>query len=292
MHRMPEPSDVFSMPWWQWLTVPTAAAAIGVWALLVGRSGRSLTQAPRRELGFNLFTIAWAFALFIVGSMLSGEVLRSMVPAGTSVMQGSPTQVGVRMLVLQLLSLGPVAGLLVVLASRRAEGLRTLGLAGPVRVSDVVTTLCGLIVGLLMVSALLTLTAALGAAMGNPPPAMQHELLEVFQRAKAEPAGLALMLLGTVLLAPVLEELVYRGLLQTTLCEALRFEQRWAAVLLTAGLFGITHAAVATPHALPALVALGVLLGYTYERTRNLYVPIAIHAGFNAANIMVVLSQT
>jgi hypothetical protein len=94
-----------------------------------------------------------------------------------------------------------------------------------------------------------------------------------------------LLLLGTVVLTPLLEELVFRGLLQTTINEMTGWKRRWSAILITAGLFGFIHINIASPHALPALIGLGIVLGWCYERTGNLWVNIAIHAGFNAANI-------
>jgi membrane protease YdiL (CAAX protease family) len=40
--------------------------------------------------------------------------------------------------------------------------------------------------------------------------------------------------------------------------------------------------------ALPALVILGIVLGYNYERSGRLWAPIMIHALFNALSIVTV----
>lgn len=79
----------------------------------------------------------------------------------------------------------------------------------------------------------------------------------------------------TALLAPVLEEALFRGFLLPTLTKWLPAP---AAVLLTALLFAGVHFA---PRDFPQLVALGTVLGFAQVRTRNLAVPIAIHGAWN-----------
>jgi len=95
----------------------------------------------------------------------------------------------------------------------------------------------------------------------------------------------ALVIVSAVVLAPLSEELLFRGLLQSLLLRYLR--QPWAAVGITAVLFGVVH--FSTPQDIPALVALGVVLGYNYERCGRLWAPILLHALFNAMGILNVL---
>jgi membrane protease YdiL (CAAX protease family) len=56
------------------------------------------------------------------------------------------------------------------------------------------------------------------------------------------------------------------------------------AVGAAAVLFGLMH--WGTPHHIPALIVLGLILGYAYERTGSLRVPIMIHILFNAKSLL------
>ncbi|MFQ5413382.1 MAG: lysostaphin resistance A-like protein, partial [Phycisphaerae bacterium] len=102
-------------------------------------------------------------------------------------------------------------------------------------------------------------------------------------RDDAVPAGLTVCLwLGAVVVAPIAEEVFFRGVVQTMLARMCR--GRWSAIIGTAIVFGVIH--VPQPDTVPAVTAFGVLLGYTYERTGAVAVPIVIHAGFNLTNLV------
>ncbi|GFR52801.1 hypothetical protein Agub_g15423 [Astrephomene gubernaculifera] len=78
-------------------------------------------------------------------------------------------------------------------------------------------------------------------------------------------------------LAPLLEETVFRGFLLTSLT---RFMPTWAAVVASSVSFGLAHLSARD---LPVLSALGLLLGWSYVRSRNLLTPILIHGVWNSA---------
>lgn len=89
-------------------------------------------------------------------------------------------------------------------------------------------------------------------------------------------------LLGvTAVLAPVLEETLFRGFLLPWLTTWLPGP---AALLLSATLFAAAHFA---PRDFPQLLALGLVLGAAYGRTRNLAVPMAIHGLWNGGTLTV-----
>lgn len=79
----------------------------------------------------------------------------------------------------------------------------------------------------------------------------------------------------TAILAPLLEETVFRGFLLTTLT---KFMPTWVAVLISSFGFGAAHASARD---LPQLAALGTLLGFSYVRSRNLLTPMLIHGAWN-----------
>jgi membrane protease YdiL (CAAX protease family) len=59
----------------------------------------------------------------------------------------------------------------------------------------------------------------------------------------------------------------------------------WMAILATSALFAVVH----PMWTWPAIFLLAVCLGYAYERTGNLWVPIVIHAAFNATSTVIYL---
>jgi membrane protease YdiL (CAAX protease family) len=87
-------------------------------------------------------------------------------------------------------------------------------------------------------------------------------------------AAFAANFVVVALLAPVVEELTFRGL-GFTLLE--RFG-RWAAIVLVGIVFGLAHGLV---EALPPLVVFGMCLAYLRDRTRSVYPGMILHALYN-----------
>ncbi|CAI0402106.1 unnamed protein product [Linum tenue] len=90
-----------------------------------------------------------------------------------------------------------------------------------------------------------------------------------------------LLLVITGVLAPILEENVFRGFFMVSLT-------KWVptpiAVVISAAVFALAHL---TPGEFPQLFVLGTLLGFSYAQTRNLLTPITIHACWNSGVILV-----
>ena len=85
------------------------------------------------------------------------------------------------------------------------------------------------------------------------------------------------------LLAPVVEELTFRGL-GYRLLEPFG---RWTAILLVGLLFGLAHGLV---EALPILAAFGAGLAYIRMRTGSVYPGMIVHAGFNSLVLIVAVA--
>ena len=112
----------------------------------------------------------------------------------------------------------------------------------------------------------------------------EHEVVDALRTERA-PAWM--LWIGAAVIAPIAEECFFRGLLQTMLGNLLR--SRWLAVLLTGLIFGVIHAGgrdAPQPHVVPAMAALGILLGVLYLRTGALVGPIALHALFNLKTLL------
>lgn len=92
----------------------------------------------------------------------------------------------------------------------------------------------------------------------------------------------------TSILAPVLEEFVFRGFLLASLTSFLPVP---FAIAGSSVAFGLAHLSVKD---LPELTALGVLLACSYLRSRNLMAPILIHGLWNGSVLVALfgLSQT
>lgn len=82
-------------------------------------------------------------------------------------------------------------------------------------------------------------------------------------------------LAAAVIIAPLWEEVVFRGVLYPFVKKRLG---RWPALVSTGFLFGTIHGHL--PSLLP-LAFLGVILGLSYERSGSLWTPILLHAWFN-----------
>ena len=84
--------------------------------------------------------------------------------------------------------------------------------------------------------------------------------------------------LAVVAGAPLAEELVFRGVIQSRLERAMPV---WIAIVLQAVLFGFIHG---TPVQIGYAFLMGLLFGYIRYRTGSILPTIAAHAAFNAMN--------
>ncbi len=84
-------------------------------------------------------------------------------------------------------------------------------------------------------------------------------------------------IVATCMLAPVLEEMLFRGII---LRSFLLQYPRWAAIWSSALVFGFAHLNV---YQFVVATLIGVLAGWLYERTRSLIPCIALHALYNSA---------
>lgn len=100
--------------------------------------------------------------------------------------------------------------------------------------------------------------------------------------------GKALALISGVIMAPLAEELFFRGMLQSMLRQHLK--RPWVAILLTSTIFAMLHAPI-WKDVVP-LFALSVALGYGYERFGRLLVPVLVHALFNGLMMTMYLMRT
>lgn len=86
--------------------------------------------------------------------------------------------------------------------------------------------------------------------------------------------------LALVLVVPLAEEMLFRGLVQQTFHYWMTSPQ---AVVLGAACFAVAHG---TPWLMPPLFLLGLFFGYLYARTENLAYPIIAHGLYNLISLV------
>jgi uncharacterized protein len=88
-------------------------------------------------------------------------------------------------------------------------------------------------------------------------------------------AGYFWLILGVCVMAPVTEELLFRGVIQGELRKAV---PDWAAIIIQALLFALYHMQVIQ---ISYVIIPGLLLGLLYYWSRSIWVPIAMHVTYN-----------
>ena len=89
--------------------------------------------------------------------------------------------------------------------------------------------------------------------------------------------GLSLsFIVSATVLAPIQEELLFRGLLQGAV-----FDNSWLGLVLTSSLFSFMHGPSNVPSFIFYLLG-GLLLGFAYKKSQNLWVSTLVHMFYNA----------
>ncbi len=93
----------------------------------------------------------------------------------------------------------------------------------------------------------------------------------------------AVAVFNAVILAAVCEEALFRGFLLRGLKRAIGGD---AAIIVSAALFALGHDSVL---AWLPIFSFGLMLGYVFDRTGSLWVPIGFHAAFNACTLTILI---
>ncbi|MFH1884685.1 MAG: CPBP family intramembrane glutamic endopeptidase [Planctomycetota bacterium] len=210
-----------------------------------------------------------------------------------------------------ILCIGELTAIAIIIFLARvhfARRLKGFGLNVKTMVKDFFAAFVNLLTVWPLITAAIILTMLFGEHIwGQEYQMQQHEQLKLVTEYPQLPLRIMIFVVAVVI-ASLFEEMIFRGLFQTTIrsylvarpswpcfhgleARATRVTDRygaWAAILISSGLFAATHAD--TGH-WPALFVLGVCLGYAYEKSGSLFRPIFIHSLFNAASIIAVLNQ-
>lgn len=188
-----------------------------------------------------------------------------------------------------------------------ASRLKGFGLNVKTIIKDLFTGFLNLMAVWPVITVLIIITTYFGEFIWGPEYQMQqHEQLRMITEYPQLSLQI-LILITAVVIAPLFEEMLFRGLFQTMIRSYIeargsrliaqadgqddkvtKRNGAWPAILISSMLFAATHAN--TGH-WPALFVLGSCMGYAYEKSGSLWRPIFIHAIFNATAVIATLSQ-
>lgn len=266
-----------------------ALAATGV-AYALGGFGRLPHKPAMREEGSG-WPLAAALLAALVAMQFSAGVLFGLgylspqgdgeLPVSRQLIAGAVTQ-----------AVAALAAIVTIVAFRRHGFPARLRIGGRAFADGLRLGPAWLLVVLPWMMFASLVVSAIRLSLGERPDET-HLLLQKLQAA--DDPMLAILLLTTALIvAPFTEEVLFRGVIQGGLAAAFaRFaggeglSSRWAAILLTSAGFALLH----EPWSIPLIFLFALMLGWLYERTASLWVPILVHFGFNALNTAMALSR-
>ncbi len=249
--------------------------------------GDPLQGSPIRANRMNTLVVWACLGVYVLGLMGGLALAEAVLPKEAETSIARARQGIVASVVMQTLV---ISTCLVVGATTFRAGLRGYGFALPARIGR--NAAAGWIVGGWLATVCWTGLAALAAqwiirllwAEYQPP---DHGVFTTLRSSETPTILRALALISAAIMAPIGEECLFRGVLQTSLRRVLpparSMRHRWFAIVATAVIFGIMH--VETPQFVPSLVLFGVVVGYLYERTGSLVVVIAVHVLFNVKSL-------
>ncbi|MQA99251.1 MAG: CPBP family intramembrane metalloprotease [Actinobacteria bacterium] len=175
---------------------------------------------------------------------------------------------------------GFFAGVYLIVVRRRGVSFSDIGF---VRVrATTLALMLPITVGLQLVLGIIVFASS--PLLGEPPSASEQLVLG---GSPALSVGeVVLLLVDAALIAPFVEELIFRGLVYRYL------RGRWnviGAVIVSSALFAATHLIVPL---MPVLFALGIVLARITERYRSLYPAVAVHGLNNGLAVLLVAFTT
>jgi len=260
-------------------------------ALLAAWAAVGLSLAWRRGWLQGARTVRWRLhllddqVLIACGVLLSG-LLATLVASALGAKPGDTPSTGISLAALVTSCATTIVAWQALERAHAATAERAPG-GWTVRAAMV-----GGILGLAIAWPVVALVSHLGSAiqqrLGGPAvPEVAHDTLVMLRTHASEPSAW-LLALAVVTLTPVAEELLWRGAVQQALKAA--GLPRLVAVACASALFALVHwnavPAEARIGALPALAALGFTFGWLMERCGRIAAPMAAHAAFNAANLL------
>ncbi len=248
--------------------------------LIAATRWHRLDRASKRSVAFSpasaFFLLGAMFLLAPIGSAIAQTFFGVQLPEGASPASMKASDLGKLMLAACIArGLGVGAYVFTQAQARPPHPDRRAGLVLSIAIGT-----AGLLLTWPLVLAVVSLA---GLLAGAPPEEIAHDTLR--QLSQGPLTGWTAVMAALVVIAgPIIEEVMYRGLLQEAMRRA--GASPWQAILLTSVLFALAHVGVVEAHALLGLFVLGLGLGWSYERTGRLWAPIVMHMLFNTGNLL------
>ncbi|MEN6337604.1 MAG: type II CAAX endopeptidase family protein [Phycisphaerales bacterium] len=264
-----------------WIPLAVGIALFAWWLLNTSLGRTSLAQSrPRR----NSMGLLLPFAMLFMW-MLTEWILNGLVAQLTRHLNGPEAFFLINAANL-LGSLAIVALILFVARIAFARGLKGFGLRIRTVPRDVAFAFLTLLGVWPLVMATMSLTVLIMRTLNPSFEVPQHEALQVITESGSMPLQI-LMIVFAVIVAPVMEEMLFRGLFQTMIRSYLG--RPWLAIVITSILFARIHQ---NSSHWPALFVLALGLGYSYEKSGSLLRSIFMHAMFNGITIALALAES
>ncbi len=251
------------------------------WLIDTSLGRRALADAPARRNRMPPYTPFIPFAIWFLGIALLQWLWRQLVgtPAGWR-------EVFLDNLFYCVSAAITIIAILLLARVTFARGLRGFGLRPRTIPRDFAWACVNLLAVWPIVLGMIVLTAYIGKALfGEQFEIPRHVGLELITEPGALPLQILIIVLAVVI-APLVEEMLFRGVLQTALRSYTG--RPWLSIAITAALFARIH--TDAPH-WPALFVLAMGLGYAYEKSGSLLRPIFMHALFNGITIVAALTE-
>lgn len=264
-----------------------ALLAIGAWwHWRRGGGGDPLRGSPLRPNRMLLIHVWACVCANFLGWWLGGQLAVRLAPAGLEGDRLLHWQGGVAAVVANGLTLLTCA---TVGAGYFVGGLRGVGLVRRSFSADVAWGVGGWLVATFLTGGLLQIIDWLIRMLAPDFQPPEHPVFRILNDPASGRMIRLLSIAGALIFAPLGEEFIFRGILQTALHRVLpskwgSLRHRWVAIAIAGTLFGAAHSS--TPHFIPALAALGMLLGFIYERTGSLRACILVHFLFNGRSLL------
>ncbi|NLZ05601.1 MAG: CPBP family intramembrane metalloprotease [Phycisphaerae bacterium] len=274
------------------ITIDHVLTLIGIgvfstWLVRTSLGRRSLVDSPPRRNDMLPHVPFIPFFLWLVGIVAVQSVIDSFVRPVEGRQKAFQDAA-----VLCVVALAIAFGVIVPLASIHfARGLKGFGLRLRTVPRDLRAAVLHLLAVWPLVLAVIVATTQVGQwisqwSSGRDFEMPRHEALQQMTEYGSVTL-LVLLAFLAVVVAPLVEEMIFRGLFQTVLRSYLA--RPWPAIFLTSALFAVVHGD--KPH-WPALFVLSIGLGYAYEKSGSLFRPIFMHAMFNGVAILGALAES
>lgn len=267
---------------------------IAVWAGVF--HSKNVDGPGRLDERIPVSRVWFMFMLGLFASVLPSTIHDSVTQeaAGAATQPATMPSMQVALLTVAGASL---VGVVLVVANllARPTGINRLGISSAEIAKAPLQGLIAILITVPLVFLGALLTQALWSAIQLEHPAA-HPLLRMMQQDSNRLLWQTIIISASII-APVSEELLFRGTLQTAFVYSFsrilnkpitepgkpNLYARWGGIFAASLLFALFHGEV---WMMPPIFLLSLALGYLYERTGNLWSCILLHAGFNVTNLI------